>query len=164
MQTAQRAGCALTATRLQLAKRVLEEQVVRLPGPPAGHSFTASASSGSASSSSAPAASAAAAAPTPVGAFAIREADMALPEPGSIPDPLRLRDQTDFHHPIMDSYKETAIDEIGKPAGPLGIGFDGVMADVLGELNQYWVVAPARPWSGLPERSAWMPIQDHALH
>ena len=74
-------------------------------------------------------------------------------------DTMRLRDQTEYHWPIMFSYNETTKLWMGKP-GPLHLGFDGLQADSLGELNTYWALTPARPWAGIVERSAFLPIQD----
>ena len=59
----------------------------------------------------------------------------------------------------MFSYHDTTMTWMGKP-GPVHIGFDGVQADSLGELNSYWAITPARPWAGIRERSAFLPTQE----
>jgi hypothetical protein len=50
-------------------------------------------------------------------------------------------------------------EEIGRRKGPLHVSMDGVQGDVMGELNYFWVISPARPWAGMAERSGFLPIQ-----
>jgi len=164
IQCAQKAGCSLTASRLQVAKLVLEGQRIQLPPPLAAAASSSSSSSsagepGSSSANPAPLAGAALGASAAIGAFAmtLQEANATPPLFGA--DVLRLRDQTDYHGPIMYSYLQTMWEEIGRRKGPLRVSMDGVQGDVMGELNYFWVISPARPWAGMAERSGFLPIQ-----
>ena len=90
-------------------------------------------------------------------AFAVAEQERV--HDNVLEDTMCLRDQTEYHWPVTFSYSETTKMWMGKP-GPVHIAFDGVQADSLGELNSYWALTPARPWRGIPERSAFLPIQE----
>ena len=153
MSCANRAGFALTASRLEIAKRVLaiNEIVFMEEEAPTVQGLVGTITEGGATSSGA-----SAMAPL-VGAFAVAERERV--HDNVLEDTMCLRDQTEYHWPVMFSYSETTRMWMGKP-GPVHIAFDGVQADSLGELNSYWALTPARPWVGIPERSAFLPIQE----
>jgi hypothetical protein len=146
LSTANRAGCGMTATRLRLAQRVGLQGDMFRRAPLAGTAASRSASSSAASSSSSSSSGAA-----PAGSFAVREEqdrEDARVHTLEDADPLKLRDQTDFHWPVQHSYMKTVHQTMGKEASPLHISMDGVQADQLGELNSYWAIKPERPCPG----------------
>ena len=83
-----------------------------------------------------------------------------IPIAGIRAEEKRERDQTDYWWPVMWAYLQTLIAVLGTAVGPLHISFDGLMADVMGEINSYWATLPARPWAGIRERSGWLPCQE----
>ena len=83
-----------------------------------------------------------------------RQKGMGRANPDKIP-----KDFTQYSWPVNCQMMYSGRQQF--PPGPVHLQFDGVGAHVVGEVNQYNALAPARPDEGIPELCVWCPIQVH---
>ena len=140
MQVAARAGCGLTATRLLIAHRIFSDPSVMAPALPTPQPVGGGLGSPAASASSSSSQSSGSNGVALAGPAAMVEAENQAPAVADTRDLPRVRNQTRFIGPIMESYHDVTVRKIGKPGGPLRLSGDGVNADVLGERDSFWVI------------------------
>jgi len=147
MMTAQKAGAHVTCQRMRASLDA------------AGAQAAPNLSTGTSSSSTATVAPAGAARPncTPAGVSVVWQS-LAL-QPVVLGDTSKAkRDQTNYEWHVMSNVNASNVQCF--PAGPVHVGVDGVQGFTSGEVNQYYCLAPRRPWAGVQELGCWTPIQE----